>query len=1072
MADRDHGCCPDGRCEPGPKPISLDRRRFLTFSAAGAAGAAAALGAAGAPLGAAAAPRQAGLAPADKGLSAGWLSSLRERGQPTTYSGNDLKYIGMPVGGGCCGQLYLGGDGKLWLWDVINTYQPTGDAGYANPRTPSSPFGQGFLLRTTAGGRSSIRSVDGAGFSDVRFTGQYPIGHVEYRGAGSPVEVSLDAFSPFVPLEVDDSTLPVTMLSYTLRNTSSEPVDAELLGWSESPVCLNSRGQQPITLSTAAVASGRLRGLQFTAAPGRAPSPPQPDILFEDFEKDTYQGWTVEGQAFGAGPVRPDQMPPYFLRFGDLHIKGTRFVTSHDTQRGQDVGQADAETGKLTSRPFTIERRYVSVLVGGGSWAGRTCVNVVVDGKVVASATGDDSEPLKPHGLSVHRWQGKTATIEIVDSATGGWGHVNCDDIVFTDQPVAPRPFDELPDAGSFTLAALDPRARVRPSIADWSSPQAVFDSGAGPSRIDGDLGTIAGTVGVPIRLAPGESTTVRFLVAWYFPVPDRGSLSFLRGSGQLLRHYAGRFDSAAGVARHVAGQWERLERQTRLWVDTWYTSSTLPHWLLERTLATASTLATSTCYRFHDGRFYAWEGVGCCAGTCEHVWNYAQAVARLFPQLERDTRERVDLDIGFNATTGEIGNRAEADMSAATDGECGTILRIYREHLTSADSGFLRRVWPRVKKAIEFMMEQDARHDGTLEGPQPNTLDAVWYGEVAWLTGMYDAALRAGAEMADAMGDAGFAGQCRRLADAGAVSLSTALWTGEYFRQIVDPAHPEAPNSNLGCHVDQLFGQSLAWQLGLPRAFPVAQARTALESVYRYNFVPDPARYRQLNTAIPGGRWFAMAGEPAVIMTTFPHGGAAEARGNPPTWQSIYFNEAWTGQEYQLAAHMLYEGLADAGLTITRAVHDRYAAGKRNPYNEIECGDHYARAMAGYGVFLAACGYEYDGPRGHIGFAPRVGPEDFRAAFTAAEGWGVYRQRRQEKGQTATLEVRHGRVAVRGLAFQTTSAPASVTVRAGHGRPLDVKGFTYAASRVEIELQETVTVEAGSSLDVAIRLS
>jgi hypothetical protein len=115
------------------------------------------------------------------------------------------------------------------------------------------------------------------------------------------------------------------------------------------------------------------------------------------------------------------------------------------------------------------------------------------------------------------------------------------------------------------------------------------------------------------------------------------------------------------------------------------------------------------------------------------------------------------------------------------------------------------------------------------------------------------------------------------------------------------------------------------------------------------------------------------------------------------------------TGFEYQAAGHMIWEGMLEKGLAITKAIHDRYHAAKRNPWNEVECGDHYARAMASYGVFLATCGFEYHGPEGRIGFAPKITPENFKSAFTSAEGWGLFTQIRNPDRQLSKIEMKYG---------------------------------------------------------------
>jgi len=125
------------------------------------------------------------------------------------------------------------------------------------------------------------------------------------------------------------------------------------------------------------------------------------------------------------------------------------------------------------------------------------------------------------------------------------------------------------------------------------------------------------------------------------------------------------------------------------------------------------------------------------------------------------------------------------------------------------------------------------------------------------------------------------------------------------------------------------------------------------------------------------------------------------------------------TGFEHQVAGQMIAGGVFTEGLAIERTIHDRYHPARRNPWNEVECGDHYARAMASHGVFLAACGFEHHGPRGHLGFAPRIAPADFRAPFTAAEGWGTYAQAARPGRLTAAIRPKSGHLRLKTVALE-----------------------------------------------------
>jgi uncharacterized protein (DUF608 family) len=577
-----------------------------------------------------------------------------------------------------------------------------------------------------------------------------------------------------------------------------------------------------------------------------------------------------------------------------------------------------------------------------------------------------------------------------------------------------------------------------------------------------------------------GAEATFTFALSWHFPNQN------LNGLGKVGRYYAGKFTSAADVvdrlrrpwaseeaneasAANQTPMWKSLYEQTKLWHDTWY-DSTLPYWLLDRVMGNNATLATSTSNRFANGRFYGWEGIGCCEGTCGHVYAYAQGMARLFPDLERTVREMVDFGLAFHPDTGIIEFRGEFGNGYATDAQGGYVLRAYREHQMSRDAEFLKRIWPQAKKALQFLIEQDGNADGIIENSQHNTLDVNLEGASSWLSSIYLAALRAGEQMALEMDDQPFAAQCRSIADAGIKNIVDKLWNGEYFIQKLDlKSNKSALRYGDGCEVDQVMGQWWAWQLGLGRVIDHDHSKAALAALYRNNFLTDVGPYR---AKMKPGRWYATAGEAGLLMCTFPRGDREKILGNGPTWASMYFNECMTGFEYEAAAHMISEGLVEEGLAVTRAVHDRYHPSKRNPWNEVECSDHYARCMAVHGVFIAAGGYECHGPKGHIGFAPRIHPEDFRAPFTAATGWGTYSQKISGSEMSVTYEIKHGSLRLNTIALELPEAQVAKATEIRLGRALVSAGSSQVGRRLLLTGLGDLSVRPGSRVSIQVSLS
>ena len=193
--------------------------------------------------------------------------------------------------------------------------------------------------------------------------------------------------------------------------------------------------------------------------------------------------------------------------------------------------------------------------------------------------------------------------------------------------------------------------------------------------------------------------------------------------------------------------------------------------------------------------------------------------------------------------------------------------------------------------------------------------------------------------------------------------------------------------NGSLVCQVGQAYVNSIQKAGGIPLVIPVGMETSALNS---------------LLSRLDG------------VMFT---GGAdiEPKRFNAQSHPRVYgVSRARDTLEFSLIDKVL-EGEMPM-LAICRGIHERYHPARHNPFNEVECGDHYARALASWGVYHALLGYDYHGPRQHIGFAPKLSQDNFAAAFTAAEGWGLFRQKRTADRQENRIQIRHGRLEINGI--------------------------------------------------------
>jgi uncharacterized protein (DUF608 family) len=539
------------------------------------------------------------------------------------------------------------------------------------------------------------------------------------------------------------------------------------------------------------------------------------------------------------------------------------------------------------------------------------------------------------------------------------------------------------------------------------------------------------------VTVPAGGVREVSFYITWNFP--NRFAWSPTR----IGNYYSLKYKDAWDVMTQTYSLLPSLEKKTLSFVNA-FLSSDWPEEVKEAALFNISTLRSQTVFRTEDGKLFGWEGVmdrvGSCEGSCTHVWNYEQATAFLFGDLAKTMRE-----VEFGVSTDETGlmsfrtnlpiTTAKRWGKAAADGQMGTIMKMYREWQLSGDDAFLKKYWPTVKKALQFCWIKngwDGDTDGVMEGCQHNTMDVEYYGPNPQMQLWYLGALRAAEEMAGYLGDKEFKEKCKKLFEYGSTWTDAHLFNGEYYIQDIRPplkaeninpalqvgmgsrnlANPDFQLGQ-GCLVDQLIGQFMANVCGLGHLVDTAHIHSALSSIMKYNY--RESMFDHFNHL----RSYVFDDESALLMAAYPH--------ERPEYPFPYYNEVMTGFEYVAAVEMLYEGQPENGLRCIKNIRDRFDGRKRNPFDEIECGHHYARAMDSWAATLALSGFHYSavtktmsvtGRPGHYfwsnGYA--WGTIDVRdAAATASKrpATGPATAGIKTGGMIARLEVLNGNIAL-----------------------------------------------------------
>jgi uncharacterized protein (DUF608 family) len=854
-------------------------------------------------------------------------TELLQPGPQRTYNGDRATQVAMPIGGMGAGCICLNGYGGLQDFAI-----------HARPETTALPAGftsnspeAAFAVIHIKGTSPDTRLIEGPfpafkifdqglqgqglrrggfegfpRFAKCNFRGEYPFGEVRFADPSVPLDITLLGWNPFIPLDDKNSGIPCAILEYTLRNTTSHPVEYEF--------------------------SYHLSHL----APGCKPD----------------QAATINSAISGKGVFLSNTEDPNAESFGSASLMA------------------------IGARPR-----------------------------------------IKAMWLRSPGWE--------FDSLSALWRELS---------------------SGTFT-------------------------ANEGSNAVD-NSGRNGCSILLEARLLPGESHTYPILISWHFPncylheggvspPPDiQGPLGCRtvanQGPPPWRPYYVSQWKDAREVALYVEQNYSSLRARTLQFMQALF-SSTVPPYVTDAVSANLAILKSPTILRQENGNIWGWEGCfpdsGCCHGSCTHVWNYAQALPHLYPQLERTLRElelvRSMDDRGHvNFRSAIPDGPVDHSWHAAADGQLGGIMKVFRDWQIGGDTAWLRHLYPLAKRSIDYCISTwDPDHLGALFEPHHNTYDIEFWGAEPMCTSIYLGALSAMAQMATALSEQSDSAFYADLAQRSARYLDEHLFGGEYYVQKTQylelrdtsfaqsVAHVDEKSSEMqrllkregpkyqyggGCLSDGVIGAWMARTYGIETPLSTKNLHSSLQSIFKYNFKTDLSQHA--NAQRPG---YAMGREPGLLLCSWPHG-------DKPTLPFVYSDEVWTGIEYQVASHLIEEGFVEEGLTIVKALRSRYDGRTRNPWNEYECGNWYARAMASFAMLPALSGFRYSAVTRTLYFAPKLKASPFQCFFSTALGYGTI----SLDGRKLSIRIVEGELPVEKLVFTDMEATRTIewkiTVKAG----------------------------------------
>jgi len=520
------------------------------------------------------------------------------------------------------------------------------------------------------------------------------------------------------------------------------------------------------------------------------------------------------------------------------------------------------------------------------------------------------------------------------------------------------------------------------------------------------------------VTLAPGQSVEVRFALGWYFPFHAPG--------GREVGHiYANWYKDAGEVnsflVNNYAAHREGTEKFAKSLADTSLGKPLSFVWSSQ-----LGTLVKNTWWT-KEGHYAIWEGLGCCGQSTTDVdFDGSSSVVALFPELKLEQMKHIG---AFQNDLGQVPHNYSNRFDVVDRGGFGRVdmnpqwvMMVCRDYLWTGNTEYLKTMYPGVVKAMGYIDSLDTDGDGL---PDKNTGFQTYdqwglRGAPSYIASLWIGSLRAAIRLARDLDKPEDAARWKTLLDKASASFDKILFNGDYYSLWVDGELRDEI-----CMSDQISGEWFSHLMGLPTTISEANLRRAVDSIWKNNYSPEVGLHN----------------------ATAPRGGL-----DGPTMNNLQAGGVWSGIEFAFASFLMDHGRYSDGVRLVEAVHRRYLRAG-SPWNHVECGSHYTRAMSSWTTLLAATGFKPDMPAQTLTITPTV-LVDFHAPWAMASGFGQI----SRKGNSLTVECQSGSLSFKKLTVNVGGNHPTVRLA---GRKMETKA-TRDGGVVTLEFAQAVTLQAG----------